>query len=230
MRVWVVDDISSGGANNLERLVRDLATRPDCDLEVVGSSGFQPDFVDAMRKLVPDLLDVLLVNESAWPEDAGAQDVLGLGLGVVLVTSVGRLERFRSLADLYALAFVPPASDPEVLWLALVGAFAGQRRQAQWQSQIARLQQRLTDRIIIERAKGILVQRLRISEEEAYQRLRVLSRRQRRQIREIAQSLLDTQCLFAPESNGCVSRRLDAPSLQQNLSYQEIHRLTQKEP
>ena len=44
------------------------------------------------------------------------------------------------------------------------------------------LEQRLSDRIIVERAKGILVQRLKITEGDAYKRLRLLSRRQRRQI------------------------------------------------
>src|SRR5207248_1625381 len=94
------------------------------------------------------------------------------------------------------------------LWLALLGTAAAQRRQLHWKMQLARLQQRLTDRIVIERAKGVLVQRLGISEEDAYKRLRLLSRRQRRQIRDIAQSLLDTQFLFLPEVNG-YDRHLD---------------------
>jgi hypothetical protein len=64
------------------------------------------------------------------------------------------------------------------------------------------LQQRLNDRILIERAKGILVERLSISEKEAYQRMRLQSRRQRRPIRDIAQCLLDAQTLFSPETNG----------------------------
>jgi len=63
------------------------------------------------------------------------------------------------------------------------------------------LQQRLNDRILIERAKGILVERLSISEKEAYQRLRLQSRRQRRPIRDIAQCLLDAQSLFSPGEN-----------------------------
>ena len=46
------------------------------------------------------------------------------------------------------------------------------------------------------------MQRLHITEEDAYKRLRLLSRRQRRQIRDIAQSLLDTEFLFSPETNG----------------------------
>jgi hypothetical protein len=67
---------------------------------------------------------------------------------------------------------------------------------------IRRARGALSDRIIIERAKGILVQRLGITEEDAYKRLRVLSRRQRRQIRDIAQSLVDTQYLFTSDANG----------------------------
>jgi response regulator NasT len=86
--------------------------------------------------------------------------------------------------------------------MALLGARAALCRQQALKAQVQALQQRLSDRIVIERAKGILVQRLGVTEEEAYKRLRVLSRRQRRQIRDIAQSLLDTQSLLLPDANG----------------------------
>jgi response regulator NasT len=132
-------------------------------------------------------------------------------LGVVVVTTAERAERFRPLANQHPVAFTLPSAGVDGLWLALVTALAGRRREANWQSQVARLQRRLSDRIVIERAKGILVERLKISEEEAYKRLRMLSRRQRRQIREIAQSLLDTQFLFAPGSNGFVDCLAEEP-------------------
>ena len=64
---------------------------------------------------------------------------------------------------------------------AVEAALSGLRRQRHWKAQVEQLQQRLQDRIVIERAKGVLVQRLGITEEEAYKRLRVLSRRQRQQ-------------------------------------------------
>ena len=80
----------------------------------------------------------------------------------------------------------------------VVAALAGLHRERSWKAQLQQLQQRLEDRIIIEWAKGVLVRRLGIAEEEAYQRLRVLSRRQRRPIRVIAQALLDTQSLLVP--------------------------------
>jgi response regulator NasT len=155
-----------------------------------------------MAKLVPDLLDVLVVHEPAWPESPANDEVLGLGMAVLVVVSGERVARFRSLAELYPITFVHEAVDADGLWPALLGAWAARRRHSQAQMQIKQLQQRLRDRIVIERAKGVLVQRLGITEEEAYQRLRVLSRRQRRQIREVAQSLLDTQPLLGPGANG----------------------------
>jgi hypothetical protein len=204
MRVWLVDDKNEASAGSLEAVLRQLEERPGTGLCLLGASPFQPDFPASMRKLVPELLDLLVIHERFWPEGPWTEDVLSLGVGMVVVTSSDRLERFRALADRYPISFVPPTPGLETLWLALVGTLAGQHRQTYWKEQASRLQQRLSDRIIIERAKGILVQRLKISEEDAYKRLRVLSRRQRRQIRDIAQSLLDldTQFLFSPPANG----------------------------
>jgi response regulator NasT len=202
MRVWLVENKSGGAAGALEVRLKQLEQRPGSGLRLLGASGVQPDFAEAMRKLVPDLLDLLVVSEEAWPEEGWTQDVLNLGLGMVVATSPERAERFRSLAEVYSVTLVPSAPEMDVLWLALLAASAGVRRQAYWQNQVAHLQQRLADRIIIEKAKGILVQRLTITEEDAYKRLRVLSRRQRRPIRDIAQSLLDTEFLFTPDANG----------------------------
>jgi hypothetical protein len=203
MRVWLVDDKRGDSAGGLHALLRQLEERPGSSLRLLGVSCFQPDFAAAMRKLVPELLNVLVIHERAWPEEAWTAEILDLGLGIVLVTEVDSAKRRLPLAELHPLLFVRPNVDVDSLWLALLGAWAGQRRQAHWRLQVVRLQQRLTDRIVIERAKGVLVERLGISEEDAYKRLRLLSRRQRRQIRDIAQSLLETQLLFLPEVNGC---------------------------
>jgi response regulator NasT len=216
MRVWLVDGKSGASAGSLEGLLKTLEIRPGSSLRLLGASCLQPDFTEAMRKLVPDLLDLIVINEEVWPEEAWTQNVLDLGLGVVVVTSVERAERFRALADVYPITFVPLTPGPDVLWLALMGAYASKRRQEHWRNQVARLQQRLTDRITIERAKGILVQRLQISEEDAYKRLRVLSRRQRRQIRDIAQSLLDTEFLLDPNANGMLETTDDAGRQSEN--------------
>jgi len=203
MRVWLVDDEKTGSAGRLEVLLRQLEARPDTELRLVRASPFQADFVASMRKLLPDLLDLLVIHESVWPENSAAtEDMLGLGLGVVVVSAADRAGRFVPLAVTYPICFACANSDGDQLWLALLGAQAAQRRTAHWKNQVERLQKRLSDRIIIERAKGILVQRLKLSEEDAYKRLRLESRRQRQQIQVIAEWVVKTQFLFSPEANG----------------------------
>jgi hypothetical protein len=125
-----------------------------------------------------------------------------LGTAFVVAAEPARAGAYAALAERHPVLLVPVNPGPECLGLAALGARAAQARQRGWQAQLEQLQQRLNDRIVIERAKGVLVQRLGISEDEAYRRLRVLSRRQRRQIRDIAQSLLDAQALLTPEANG----------------------------
>ncbi len=146
--------------------------------------------------------DILLFDDMLIPAGPWLETWLGNGGGVVVAVSGPRLESYRALAEQFPVSWVPMQPSPECLGYAVLSALADRRRQLNLRMQVEQLQQRLNDRIVIERAKGILVQRLGITEEDAYKRLRVLSRRQRRQIRDIAQSLLDTQSLLLPDSNG----------------------------
>jgi response regulator NasT len=195
MRVWLVDQ-RQGDACPLEPALRQLAERAGGRLELVGAGPVGPDQMSDLRGRQ---LDLLVVNESAWPAEPEAQQLLDLDVGIVVVAAEERGERFLALAATYPVGLVARSDD---LWPALLTALAARDRQRHWKTQLARLQQRLSDRIVIERAKGILVQRLGIPEADAYKRLRVISRRQRRPIRDIAQSLLDTESLLLPEMDG----------------------------
>jgi len=155
--------------------------------------------------LVPDLLDLLVINEAAWPEGPWTISLLGMGLGMVVVCPADRVERFRPLAEQFSLILVPPDCSADGLWLALLNAHTALRRECRLKDQVNSLNQRLSDRIVIERAKGILIQMHNITEEEAYKRLQVFSRHQRRKIRDIAQSVLEMKSLFAPQLNGAIT-------------------------
>jgi hypothetical protein len=157
--------------------------------------------------------DVLVFADAAVPHGPWLEEWLVNGVGAVVAVAGPCLEPYRGLAERYPLCWVPPQPGVECLGYAVLGIGASRRRQLTLRGQIEQLQQRLNDRIIIERAKGILVQRLGISEEEAYKRLRVLSRRQRRQIRDIAQSLLDAQSLLLADSNGLLAHPPEAEPL-----------------
>jgi AmiR/NasT family two-component response regulator len=205
MRVWLVDKKHGGESSGLEARLRELQGRPGTTLHLLGTSPFHPDFAAAMAKLVPDLIDLIVINGAAWPDDAWSPEIQRLGVGMILVGGAERAERLSALAQTLALWFVPDDVSAEGLWLALLGAHSGQKRQAHFAEQVNRLQQRLNDRILIERAKAVLIQRLHLSEEDAYRRLRVQSRRQRRPLRDIAQSLIDSQFLLLPNGDDFLS-------------------------
>jgi len=198
MRVWLVDEQPGESSPPLEPVLRQLAERAGGRMTLLGCGPLRPGLLTELRGWQ---LDLVVIREPCWPDGLEAQALLDLGVGVVVVAAEDRCERFLSLAETYPLALAPPPAQAGDLWPALLTTLAACRRHLRGKTELERLQQRLNDRIIIERAKGILVQRLGITEEDAYKRMRVISRRQRRQIRDIAQSLLDTETLLLPELN-----------------------------
>ena len=199
MRVWLLLGKQGEDPGGLEPLLRQWTTRQENGPWQVGTRVAGSEVVPS-----PDAppADVFVAAEAVWPGGSWGEALLERGNALVAVSSAAAAERFRTLAESYPVLLVPAQPTADCLGMALLGARAALCRQQAWKAQVQALQQRLSDRIVIERAKGILVQRLGVTEEEAYKRLRVLSRRQRRQIRDIAQSLLDTQSLLLPDANG----------------------------
>jgi hypothetical protein len=199
MRVWLLQAKAGEDGGGLEAPLRQWAGRPENAAWRVEARPAGPGLATEVRAHPPE---VIALAESALPAGAWAEEVLALGPAFVVAAEPARTGAYFALAERHPVLLVPAGAGPECLGLAVLSARAAQARQRGWQAQLEQMQQRLNDRIVIERAKGVLVQRLGISEEEAYKRLRVLSRRQRRQIRDIAQSLLDAQALLSPEVNG----------------------------
>jgi ANTAR domain len=204
MRVWLLQSKQGEEPGSLGPLLREWAARPRNVHWRVNTCTFHPGLAAEVQAQQPE---VLVLEEVSHPAGPWVEELLGLGVALVVVTAEDRREPYGALAEKYPIHLLPPRPSPEALGLAVLSAQASRHRLLTWKAQAEQLQQRLNDRIIIERAKGILAQHLGISEEEAYKRLRVLSRRQRRQIRDIAQSLLDTQSLLVLGDNGL----LDAP-------------------
>jgi hypothetical protein len=136
--------------------------------------------------------EVLLVSGPPPEGDDWRMAVLASGKGVVVAAAFADAVR----ADNVPSALVPPSPPADVLAFALHSADAAARRETWVRDECAQLQQRLHDRILLERAKGVIQRRLNVSEEEAYRRLRATARRQRRALREVARSVLDTEGLL----------------------------------
>lgn len=206
MRVWLIQG-KPEEQTALEPLLRCSAQgeeRREVQVHLLGNG-----LVSAVRSEQPD---VLVLSEASCPAGPWAEELLTQGAALVVAVAPGRAGAYIALAERYPVELLPAQPTEEALALALRTAQAALRRQRRGQEQIEELQQRLNDRIIIERAKGVLVRHLGVTEEEAYRRLRVLSRRLRRQIRDIAQSLLDAQGLLKPDLNGLGELVNDGPA------------------
>jgi response regulator NasT len=203
MRTWLLQGKQGEDPGGLKSLLRQWVERPGNSAWRLEVRGLAPDLALQARSFRPD---VIVLAAALSPLRATIDELAVPGTGFVVAADESQSESYRDLGDSHSLVFVPPQPTSEMLVLALTALRAALRREQSWRNQVEQLNQRLNDRIVIERAKGVLVQRLGIGEEEAYKRLRVLSRRQRRQIRDIAQSLLDTQALLGPAANGTLAR------------------------
>lgn len=85
-----------------------------------------------------------------------------------------------------------PAHPPDTELAAMLAELLGTATEAeQWRADAARQAAALAERKLVERAKGLLQQQRRLSEPDAYRWLQQESRRTRRSMAEVAQSLLE---------------------------------------
>ena len=98
---------------------------------------------------------------------------------ISLVAVLPRLQVVRRILSLAEVTAVIPVSDTRTEGLAHIKLDKAANTAAQ-------LQHALDSRVIIEQAKGILAERHGVDLEEAFERMRIFSRRSRRSVRDIA--------------------------------------------
>ena len=177
---------------------------------IVGVAPDGPAAVSMARALSPDL--IILAAHLPVLDGAGAAEriheerpvplvLCGDHIGPDLADRIAQLPVFGVLA--------PGASSGH---LRLVVSIAHARHDAWRREQIRaeELHQRLEDRKIIERAKGILMQREGLSESDAYRMLQRTSQSRNVPMAELSRSLLAAEELISPPARA-TNRRPPAP-------------------
>jgi response regulator NasT len=75
-------------------------------------------------------------------------------------------------------------------------ALARFKREQKLRDELSDTRRQLADRKLIERAKGVLMARNRLTEEEAFQRLRSMAMNKKLKLAEVAQRILDVEDLL----------------------------------
>ena len=111
-------------------------------------------------------------------------------LPIVLLTAYGDQELVERAAGLPILAYlIKPVNEQELL--ATLEVVTARFEEQQWLAQQAtELEGRLEARKVVERAKGVLMERESLSEKEAYLRIQRQARQERRTMRQVAEAIL----------------------------------------
>ncbi len=164
---------------------------------VVGVAHSGAEAVRLCIKLSPDIV----IMDMQMPEmggDAAAQQIAKQHpTPVIMLTAYSDSEHIRRAENSGALAYLIKPVNPEELPPTIDVAIARFREMQQLREQVDELHETIEARKVIERAKGILMQRRSIGGEEAYELMRQWARERQRKIKDIAVAIVDAESLLS---------------------------------
>jgi two-component system, response regulator PdtaR len=195
MRVLVAEDdplIARGLVERLATLGHDALGPAEDGLRAVSLA----------RETAPDLylFDVEMPNLDGLEAARQLADE-GLRRPVVIVTGVddpGLIE--RSIASGVSAYLTKPVDERE-LQAALALAAARHSEFEALEAEVDRAQQALEDRKLVERAKGLLMSALNLSEQDAFRRLQRTARERNLRLAEVARTIVEQQSLLEPDAD-----------------------------
>lgn len=186
LRVVIADD---GGTSR--SVLLDLAN--DAGFELVGEAPSWESVCDLVASRSADLVLV-----SGGPDFAQGLSILAGEVASVIIAPDA--SSAKEYAECGAFAVLTPTVEPEVVAAIATTAIAraGDLRAARQDADNLRGQ--LETRKVVERAKGVLMRRLGVTEDAAYRRMQKASQDENRKMREIAESILSAERLYGDES------------------------------
>ncbi len=168
----------------------------DLGYEVVGLARSGLEAVTLAQRLNPDLI----IMDIRMPEMDGTEAAMRIRnhrpVPIIMLTAYADRDTIRKAEVAGALAYLVKPVNENELPPAINIALARFKEIQSLQNEVVELQESLEARKLVERAKGILMQRLGLSERDAYERLRQRARDKRIKMRDIAQAIIEAEELL----------------------------------
>jgi two-component system, response regulator PdtaR len=168
--------------------------------EALGPAADGAEAVELARADTPDLylFDIEMPNLDGL-EAAQQLAAQGLRRPVVVVTGVEDESLIeRSIASGVGAYLTKPV-DTRELQAALGLSAARQLEFQQLEAEVDRAQQALEDRKVVERAKGLLMSALDLSEQDAFRRLQSTARERNLKLADVAARIVEQESLLEPK-------------------------------
>ena len=157
---------------------------------VIAEAGDGAQAIEAARIHKPDVI-IMDIKMPVMDGIEAARRILNeTPCAILFLSSFNEQELVEQASDTGALAYLMKPFRKEDLAPALEIAVRRFRHIMSQSKEIEELKETLETRKLIERAKGILMDRHRMSEEEAFKRIHFQARNQNKKMREIAQSII----------------------------------------
>jgi len=157
---------------------------------VVAEAGDGAQAIEAVRLHKPDVVIMDIKMPVMDGIEAARQILNDTPCAILFLSSFNEQELVDQASDTGALAYLMKPFRKEDLAPALGIAVRRFRQISSQSKEIDELKGTLETRKLIERAKGILMDRHRMSEEEAFKRIHFQARNQNKKMKEIAQSII----------------------------------------
>jgi response regulator NasT len=195
LRIAVADDEA-----DTRQFFGELLTRLGHQVVGMGESGRQ--LVEQCRATHPELV----ITDIRMPDMDGLRAAAEINrehpVPVVLVTAHNDVNVLtRSGAD-YIMAYLSKPIKPVDLEAAIQLAMLRFSHFQTLRQEAASLRQALEDRKLIERAKGAVMKRVGVDEEEAFRRLRKMASAHNRKLADIAQEVVNAEDVFRQLDKG----------------------------
>lgn len=168
-----------------------VETLKDNDYDVVGEAGDGEEAVKLVEELRPDVV-VMDVKMPKLDGISAAEQINKLHAApVVLLTAFSQRELVERAAEAGALAYVVKPFTPDDLLPAMEIAISRFQQITQLENEVADLAERFETRKLVDRAKGILNEKMGLSEPEAFRWIQKASMDRRLTMQDVSKTIID---------------------------------------
>jgi two-component system, response regulator PdtaR len=167
-----------------------VETLRDKGFDVVGEAGDGNKAVELAFALKPDLM----VMDIKMPDLDGlsaAEKIAELKIPVVLLTAFSQQELVTRAAEVGAMAFLVKPFSPQDLLPAIEIALSRHAQLIALETEIQDLGERLETRKLVERAKAVLSEKMKLTEPEAFRWIQKASMDRRLSMADVSRTVLE---------------------------------------